>query len=428
MKRIIVLALAACMVLGAAFGASAAEFKASGYLYAGYDYYNVDNDNNRNAFSQRFRSQIDIIASESLSGTVYFEINQTWGSKNDKVGGGSGGQIGADGVNVQTKRAYMTFLVPNTAVKVRAGIQGLALPGAVAGSPIIDDDVAAIVASTSFDNIDVTAFFARPSTSFKTDTDYNKAEGTADLFGAIVAADFDVVTVTPYFMFTNNGYNSDLGFGKAKDANGADVVYGKGKEAQWYGIAVESAPIENLTLTFDGIYGKVDSRDAGFFLAAKAAYATDFAVPAILAWYGSGADNAKGDNLFPVIGGNDFVPTTLVGFGAAANSSDELFGSAVGKWGVSLQASEISFIEKVSHTVRATYIQGTNDDDLAAGANLKNWTTDDKAYEFDFVTTYAMYENLDLIVDLAYVVTDLDDAAPKTDDVFKAAIGAKYNF
>lgn len=418
MKRIIVLALAACMVLGAAFGASAAEFKASGYLYAGYDYLNVDEAGKVNDFSQRFRSQIDIIASESLSGTVFFEIDQDWGYKGGNMGGGSGGAIGADGVNVETKRAYMTFLVPNTAVKVRAGIQGLALPGAVAGSPVIDDDVAAIVASTSFDNIDVTGFFARPTSTGDKDK-YHNAGTIGDLFGAIVSADLGVATVTPYFMFTNNGQNSDLAYG----------AVATGKEAQWYGIAVESAPIENLTLAFDGIYGKVDSRDAGFFLAAKAAYATDFAVPAILAWYGSGIDNAEGDDIFPVLnGGLNFVPTTLVGFGAAATSEDALFGSAVGKWGVSLQASEISFIEKVSHTVRATYIQGTNDDDLGVAADLENWTTDDKAYEFDFVTTYAMYENLDLIVDLAYVVTDLDDAAPSTDDVFKAAIGAKYNF
>ncbi len=419
MKRIIVLALAACMVLGAAFGASAAEFKASGYLYAGYDYLNVDNAGKVNDFSQRFRSQIDIIASESLSGTVFFEIDQDWGyNKTDNVGGGTGGRIGADGVNVETKRAYMTFMVPSTTVQVRAGIQGLALPGAVAGSPIIDDDVAAIVASTSYDNIGVTAFFARPYT--KDEGQYHKSGTTGDLFGAIVSADFDVVTVTPYFMFSNNGQNTALGYD--------GLSFTAGKEAQWYGVAVEAAPIENLTLTFDGIYGKVDSLDAGYFLAAKAAYAMDFAVPAILAWYGSGAED-NGDDLFPVInGGNNFVPTTLVGFGAAATSEDALFGSAAGKWGVSLQASEMSFIEKVSHTFRATYIQGTNDDDLAAVADIKNWTTDDKAYEFDFVTTYAMYDNLDLIVDLAYVVTDLDDAAPSTDDVFKAAIGAKYNF
>ena len=419
MKRIIVLALAACMVLGASFGASAAEFKASGYLYAGYDYLNVDEQGKVNDFSQRFRSQIDIIASESLSGTVFFEIDQDWGYTNaTNTGGGSGGRIGADGVNIETKRAYMTFMVPSTTVQVRAGIQGLALPGAVAGSPIINDDVAAIVASTSYDNVGVTAFFARPYAGSK--DKFQNAGTIGDLFGAIVSADFDVVTVSPYFMFSNNGDNSALGYD-----NFAGTA---GKEAQWVGVAVEAAPIENLTLTFDGIYGKVDSLDAGYFVAAKAAYAMDFAVPAILAWYGSGLDD-DGDNMFPVInGGLNFVPTTLVGFGAAATSEDALFGSAAGKWGVSLQASEMSFIEKVSHTFRATYIQGTNDDDFASVASLSDWTTDDKAYEFDFVTTYAMYDNLDLIVDLAYVVTDLDDAAPSTDDVFKAAIGAKYNF
>ncbi|WP_027361999.1 outer membrane homotrimeric porin [Halodesulfovibrio aestuarii] len=403
MKRIIVLALAACMVLGAAFGASAAEFKASGYLYAGYDYLNVDNDGKKNDFSQRFRSQIDIVASESLSGTVFFEIDQTWGQANTKVGNNSGGALGADGVNIETKRAYMTFLVPSTSVQVRAGIQGLALPGAVAGSPVINHDVAAIVASTSFGKVDATAFFARPY-------DADASSTTADLFGAIVSANLDVVTVSPYIMVSNNGHDS-----------GAL----NGNEAQWYGVAVEATPIENLTLAFDGIYGAVESQDDGFFLAGKAAYATDFAVPAFLAWYGSGNDS-DGEGIMPTLEGLDFVPCTLVGFGAAATSSDALFGSAIGKWGVSLQASEMSFIEKVSHTVRATYIRGTNDDSLAA--DIENWSDDDSAFEFDFVTTYAAYDNLDIIVDLAYAVTDLDDAAPSTDDVFKAAIGAQYNF
>lgn len=408
MKRIIVLALAACMVLGATFGASAAEFKATGFLYAGYDYYSIDDVKKQNDFSQRFRTQIDIVTSEALSGTVYFEIDQDWGETNAaNAGGNTGGALGADGVNIETKRAYMTFLVPSTTVQVRAGIQGLALPGAVAGSPIINDDVAAIVASSSYDNLGVTAFFARPF-------DQGGSNQIVDLFGAIVTADLGVATVTPYLMFANTGDN-------AVNADGDAVL--DNRNAQWYGVAVEAAPIENLTLAFDGIYGKLAGVDAGFFLAGKAAYTTDFAVPALLAWYGSGDDN-NGEGIMPVVGGYDFVPTTFVGFGAASASADALFGSAVGKWGVSLQASEMSFIEKVSHTVRATYLRGTNEN----ANGIENWSDDDSAVEFDFVTTYAMYDNLDLIVDLAYAVTDLDDAAASTDDVFKAAIGAQYNF
>lgn len=405
MKRIIVLALATCMVLSAALSASATEFKASGMLYAGYDYSNADDyktaASDLNQFSQRFRTQIDMVASENLSGTVFFEIDQTWG-KGGKLGAGSGGDLGADGVNVETRRAYMTFMVPNTAVKVRAGIQGLSLPGAVSGSPILADDVAAIVASTSFDNVGVTGFFARPF-------DTAKSETTVDFFGAIVAADFGTVSVSPYFMFANVGNNAGKLFNE---------------DAQWYGVAVEAAPIENLTLAFDGMYGKVTDRDGGYLVAAKAAYATDFAVPAFVAWYGSGNDN-DGEGIMPTADGLDFTATTFVGFGAYGTSNDSLFGTALGKWGVSLQASEITFIENVTHTVRASYIQGTNE----ASSDLTSWGEDDSAYEFDFVTVYAAYPNLDFIVDLAYAGTDFDGgAANSVDNVYKAALGVQYNF
>lgn len=405
MKRIIVLALAACMVLGAAFGASAAEFKATGFLYTGYDYQSIDSGKKTNDFSQRFRSQIDIVASESLSGTVYFEIDQTWGKQNGKVGGGSGGGLGADGVNIETKRAYMTFMLPSTVVKVRSGIQGLSLPGAVMGSPVLGNDVAGIVASAPVGNVNVTGFFARP---YKGST----SKSTTDLFGGILSADLGVVSVSPYFMFANNGKQSPV-------ANG--------KETQWYGIAVEAAPVENLTLAFDGVYGKSTSLDAGYFLAGKAAYATDFAVPAFVAWYGSGNDS-DGEGIMPFAGGDNNLnaaPTTLVGYGAAATSSDATFGSAIGKWGVSLQASEITFIENVTHTVRATYLRGTND----SSKDIESWGDDDSAYEFDFVTVYAAYPNLDFIFDLAYAGTDFDKGTAKdVDNVFKAAVGAKYNF
>ena len=426
MKRIIVLALAACMVLGAALGASAAEFKASGFLYAGYDYMNFDNtgkaDGDRNAFSQRFRSQINIVASENLYGVVYFEIDQDWGQssksveqadgsyvKIGNVGGGSGGAIGADGVNVETKRAYVNFLVPSTTINVRAGIQGVALPGAVSGSPILNDDVAGIVASSAVSGVNVTGIFARPY------DDIDSSETTLDLFGAVLAADLGPATVSPYALFALNGSSSDV-----LDDN----------DAYWIGAAVNVAPIANITFDFDAVYGKESGKDAGFLVAGKAAYAADFAVPAVLAWYASGNDTDGEGQMATTSGnsGNSFVPTTLVGYGAAATSTDALFGNALGKWGVSLQVSELTYIEKLTHTARVSYIRGTNDDDIT-NADIETWTEDDAAFELDFVSTYAVYENLDFIVDLAYVACDFDSTATKdTDSVFKAAAGVKYNF
>lgn len=405
MKRIITLALALCMVFGAALNASAADIKASGGMWVGYDYLNKDNDGKTNDFKQRFRTQIDIVASESLSGTVYFEINNTWGQTTaDNTGKSSGGALGADGVNVQTRRAYMDFLVPNTPVKVRAGIQGFALPGAVAGNAVLADDLGAIVASASFDNVDLTAVFGRPY-------DAEESETTVDIFGLVAAINLDTLTVSPYAMFASTGENAEYD-----------------NDTQWYGVALEATPIANLVLSFDGVYGKASDKDAGFLVAGKAAYTTQYCVPALMAWYGSGNDSDS-EGLMPTLDGADFVATTLVGEGAVGPMSDAVFGNALGKWGISLQADEITFIEKVSHVARVTYIRGTNNEsnnDL----DLQNWSEDDSAVEIDFVTTYSMYDNLDLVADLAYAVTDFDsdNANSNVDNVFKAGILAVYSF
>ena len=418
MKRIITLALAMCMVFGAALNASAAEIKATGNMWVGYDYLNKDNDGKTNDFKQRFRTQIDIVASESLSGTVFFEINNKWGQTNAaNTGNSSGGALGADGVNIQTRRAYLDFLIPNSTVKVRAGIQGFALPGAVAGNVVLNDDLGAIVASTSYSNVDLTAFYGRPYD--RKDADGNDiSDSSVDIYGLVAGINFDTITVSPYAMFAAAGKNAQRTDGTAYN-----------NDTQWYGVALEATPIQNLVLSFDGVYGKAADEDAGFLVAGKAAYTTDFCVPAFVAWYGSG-DDSDGEGLMPALdNGGDFAVTTLVGEGAVGPTSDAVFGNALGKWGIALQADEITFIEKVSHIARITYIRGTNDDSNT-NLDIENWGEDDSALEIDFVTTYSMYDNLDLVADLAYVATDFDDdnAASNVDNVFKAGILAVYSF
>lgn len=408
MKRIIVLAVAACLILGAALNASATEFKASGSLWVGYDYLNIDNDSSHdsNKFTQRFRTQIEMITSENLSGVVFFEIDQDWGRTNEENAGPStGGALAADGVNIETKRAYLDFKIPSTAVQVRAGIQGVALPSTVAGNPVLDEDVAAIVASTSYNGINFTGFFARPY-------DSERSETTVDVFGAIASTKFDAATISPYIAFANTGDKATAG----------DVEFNH--EAQWYGMAVELAPISNFVISFDGVYGKEADRDAGFLVAGKVAYVAQYATPSLMAWYASGNDD-DGEGIMPSINSDCMVATPLVGGGAQGPMSDTLFGTALGKWGVALQAKDLTFIEKIDHTLQVTYIQGTNEH----SADIENWGDDDRAVELDAITVYSMYDNLDFILDLAYVFTDFDSGMAKdTDNVFKAAVLAQYNF
>ncbi len=112
MKKIATLLLAAGLVFGAATGASAIDFKAKGQWIMSFDYgqnggftggngqtgFNggkAGNSSYRNAdefeASQRVRLQLDAVASEALSGTVFFEIGaNTWGQSL------TGGALGAD--------------------------------------------------------------------------------------------------------------------------------------------------------------------------------------------------------------------------------------------------------------------------------------------------------------------------------------------
>mgnify|MGYP000001836766 CR=1 FL=1 len=73
--------------------------------------------------------------------TVFFEIgNQVWGSNRAGVGGGA---LGADGANaIKVKRAYIDWMVPQTDLKFRMGIQGVTLPNKAGGSAIMDTDAA----------------------------------------------------------------------------------------------------------------------------------------------------------------------------------------------------------------------------------------------------------------------------------------------
>ena len=174
MKKLMTLALAAAMMLGAATGANAIDFKAKGQWIMSFDYgqhanFRSNQDGkpgsgykNEDEFEarQRVRLQLDAVASEALSGTVFFEIgDQVWG-QND-----TGGALGADNNSVvELKRAYIDWMVPQTDLKVRMGIQGLALPSFTTNaSQILDDDVAAVTLNYQFnENVGLTAFWARP--------------------------------------------------------------------------------------------------------------------------------------------------------------------------------------------------------------------------------------------------------------------------
>ncbi|KAF5036369.1 hypothetical protein DSECCO2_575800 [anaerobic digester metagenome] len=468
MKRIVTLMLAAMLVLGSVAGASAADIKAKGQWDFSFEF--LDNpdfqgqDNNgakEDTFGakQRLRTQIDIIASENLRGVVYFEMGDTvWGNKD--------GALGADGKSVEVKRSYIDWAVPNTDLMVRMGIQGLALPGAVAGSPVLDDDVAALTMTYKFnDMFAATAFWARPyDTSTSGETSGKNLQDELDLFGVVLPVTLDGAKITPWAMYGALGKDVD---GSSSDYNGASwkqaayglrpinapaaQTFGNDSNAWWVGSSFELSMFAPLSFKLDAMYGSVDGDEigniemdrSGWLVIGAIDYKMDMVTPGIFAWYASGDDDdaTNGSERMPYVS-PDFGPTS---FGmdkpGAPIATDSLVSvSGTGMWGVGLQLADISFVENLKHTLRVVYMTGTNDEDMVKNASLTSpvqsgnglyMTDKDHAWEVNFDHFYKIYDNLDLMVEMGYIKADLDEDTwnnKEFDDAWKLGFNLKYSF
>ena len=476
MKRIVTLLLAAGLVFGAFGGAHAADIKAKGYWALGFgftdslDYYDKDKGGTGgDTFNahQRFRTQIDVVANENLSGVVYFEIgHQDWGKED--------GALGADGKAVKVRRSYIDWTVPQTDLKVRMGIQGLALPGATFGSnAVLDDDVAALTLSYAFnDMVSATAFWARPY-DLGGDTKTSNQFDEVDIFGLAVPVTLDGFKVTPYGAYASVGKNS-IAYDTVNDEvlsgyNGSSVgalmsgmltpaqLIGTADnktsayDAWWGGVAFEMSKFDPFSLKADFTYGtKTGDEDfaerSGWLLSAKAAYKLGMVTPGLFAWYGSGEDDDinNGSERMPSVSPQSWAPTSF-GFPGSVYYDDTNFGlNGVGSWALGLELADISFIENLSHVFRVAYMKGTNDADLlkknaglidevtpAQGAVYL--TNEDSAWEVNFDTTYKIYENLSLVAEMGYIKLDLDEetwgnANSDTSDAKKLAFYFIYEF
>ena len=474
MKKLMTLALAAAMMLGAATGANAIDFKAKGQWIMSFDYgmhgnFGESKAKNNSGFgnedefeaSQRVRLQLDAVASEALSGTVFFEIgDQVWGD-ND-----SGGALGADSNNVvELKRAYIDWMVPQTDLKVRMGIQGLALPSfTTKASQIIDDDVAAVTLNYQFnENVGLTAFWARPyndNNGYKsTDagTKWDNYMDNMDMFAVLLPLSFDGVKVTPWVMYAAMGpgmFKNDFtkhdeivnGLGRAQKGlvsgfTGFDKndTYGN---AFWAGVTGEVTYWDPFRIAWDVNYGSASYEDEkmnreGWLASLLLEYKLDWGTPGLYGWYGSGDDSnpRNGSERMPVVsanGNNDFSNFAFNGNPYIAREG--ILGSTmVGTWGIGARLKDVSFLEDLKHTLRVNFMGGTNAPKMAKymrGAAGKDGsfvmpadagygspyydpmylTTEDYALEVGLTNTYKMYDNFTVMLDAAYVALWLDDS------------------
>ena len=472
MKKIMTLLVAAGMLLGGLSTAHAIDFKAKGQWIVSADYGqngNFTGGNGQTGYNgsedefeveQRFRFQLDAVASESLSGTLYFELgDQRWGKN------GNGAALGADGTSViEIKQAYIDWIVPQTDLKLRMGIQGMALPSFTTGSQVFNDDVAGITASYKFnDNVAVTAMWARPMNDNY--TGWNRGGRTnyeanyldnVDLFALAIPLTFDGVKVTPWAMYGaigpnafRNGQNNYFNVNTATAGTSAgnfrtgmfpvggpkhgDRLTGYGNGI-WAGITGDITAFDPFRIAFDFNYGSVSYDDssanrAGWLASLLVEYKMDWVTPGIYGWYGSGDDNSRADGSerMPFVSVNNtnnaFSRFAFNGNPYLARESEVGF-AMPGTWGVGIRAKDISFVEDLKQCLYVNLMGGTNSPHMAnemvhdfgwaanssgvVGKDSMYLTTKDYALEVGLVNSYKIYENLEMVFEAAYVAMWLD--------------------
>lgn len=494
MKKLACFVLLAGLVLNAARQeAAAVEVKTSGEWDFNFEWSEMTfrKDRSDDVFHarQRLRTQVEIVASESLSGVVFFEIGDTnWGNASE------GASIGTDGVTVEVRYSYVDWVIPNTDVKVRMGLQPISLPGFVAGSPVLDADAAGVVLSWQFnDTAGVSLFWMRGEHDNAHDDNGVIDRGLGsnmDFFGLSVPLTGDGWALNPWGVYANLGRNSLIDPSEAGEYG--DVVVGMlpygvtGDYGQylkdtnnpgwWVGLGGEVTAFAPFRFALDAAYGKADwgklsgerlglanaERDVdltreGWLAVAALEYKLDIMTPGLIFWYGSGDD----DNPY---NGSERMPTIKPAWAATSFGWDGAYGiadndamglSPVGTWGVIAQLKDISFMEDLSHTLAFGYYTGTNDESLVQneryrfasayagnpfGSSLDGnplyLTRKDHAWEVDFNTEYKLYENLTLVVELGYIRLDLDKGVWSSviamDDVkknaYKAGLNLNYAF
>ncbi|MDR1857757.1 MAG: outer membrane homotrimeric porin [Desulfovibrio sp.] len=220
----------------------------------------------------------------------------------------------------------------------------------------------------------------------------------------------------------------------ARDVDMRNSLHANG-DAFWAGLTGEVTLFDPFRIAWDFNYGSIQWHDdgsrnrSGWLASLLMEYKTDFVTPGIYGWYGSGDDSnpANGSERMPYIS----VANTNNGFsdfaanGAPWDHSREglLTANWNGTWGVGLRFKNISFVEDLKHTLYVNYIGGTNSPAMAKKVFLQNGyasndatiegkdplylTTLDSALEFGLRNQYQIYENLQLYVEGAYIMTML---------------------
>lgn len=453
MKRIAVLFLVAAFAVCWAGASYASEIKASGsfrvnaMMYNNKSMINTDDGVYRDDFNiyERARIAFKFIAHENLEGIFYIQYgNVAWGSGPFELDEGAGNTG-----NIGVKRAYINFKWPDTDILVTAGYWNVALPSAFQGGMILNTEVAsAAVNAPILDWLGVLVGYARAIDMEREGTTRTHDEFDLGYFAVPITP--EGFNITPFFVYGYRGRDAVPASGFITDGL-ISPAGGIGNQAWWAGAAFTMDMFDPINVMADFNWGQMsaakdaDGRNGWYADLAVEYTGLDFMTPQLFFAYSSGDndDADDGSERMPSLY-NDFGPGSLFFGGSDLAGGDFDEGAQVGFWTVGITLDDISFIEKLSHTVSVLYIGGTNDHELlknmgtlpAGYIRALTLTDKDDAIEVDFNTKYKIYEELTAVLELSYLDISLDkdtwEAAGQnpnnTSSLWKCGIGLIYKF
>ena len=322
-----------------------------------------------------------------------------------------------------------------------------------------------------------------------------------DLFALTLPVKLDGFGITPWVMYGMMGKNTTTNFdntngdydnhavrhgnpgftlfpypvGASINGDGDTVGYGGTSKAYgsmfWAGLPMTLTMFDPLNVELDINYGYVESMGRysvqkgqngptvrgsmgrqGWLAKALVEYKMDWATPGLFGWYATGDDNSvkNGSERMPSI-----VPvgnfTSFMGDGNMGWFRQDYGVDYAGTWGIGAQLKDMSFLEDLKHTFRIAYWGGTNSTSMVKYmANAYSWndatgtqatvpymTTNDGLVEFNLVNSYKIYQNLEMNLELDYLVNCMDNSTWKKaqnpssfqkQDMYSAKVVFAYTF
>ena len=229
-----------------------------------------------------------------------------------------------------------------------------------------------------------------------------------------------------------------------------DLNYGYSEKMGRYEVSKRNSPTDTVWAS---------TKREGWLAKALIEYKMDWGTPGIFGWYASGDDgNVKnGSERMPSLSP---CPTFTSMMGAAGidwNPTWTLYersNNFDGTWGLGLRIADMSFVDDLKHTFIVAYRGGTNspgmvkymtsavswNENTLAGNSVEGpyLTTNDGLLEFNLLNSWQIYENLQMHLDLAYVVnmidkdtwerSFMDDNKFTKQDTWKAQLTFAYSF